>query len=67
MVSAVAHLDLPLLVALGRAFYWQRLLEEGEYEDAEGIEKVVAGEGRTPAPWNNAVTPLQLALARGVR
>lgn len=35
-----------------------------------GARKAVTlpnGEGWAPTPWNNAVTPLQLALARGTR
>lgn len=42
--------DTPLLLALGRAFYWQRLLEEQEYESADalatglGVERTVVKE-----------------------
>lgn len=33
--------DPPLLMALGRAFYWARLLEEGDYADAKALAKGV--------------------------
>lgn len=42
--------DSPLLLALGRAFYWQRLLDEQEYESADalatglGIDRTVVKE-----------------------
>lgn len=31
--------DLPMIRTIGRAFYWQRLLDEGEFEDAADIAK----------------------------
>lgn len=35
--TAPEHADAPLLVALGRAFYWQRLIDEGHYADADDL------------------------------
>lgn len=35
-----ANIDAPLLVALSRAFYWQRLLEEGVVESGTEIAKL---------------------------
>lgn len=32
-------LDLPMIRTIGRAFYWQRLLDEGEFEDAADIAR----------------------------
>lgn len=43
-VDAPAHPEPPLLLALGRAFYWQSLLEEGEYEDADALARGVEQE-----------------------
>lgn len=31
--------DLPMIRTIGRAFYWQLLLDEGEFEDAADIAK----------------------------
>jgi hypothetical protein len=31
--------DPPLLIALGRAFYWQRRIDDGEFVDADALAK----------------------------
>ena len=39
--------DLPMIRTIGRAFYWQRLLDEGEFEDAADI----AGRFKLEKAW----------------
>lgn len=37
--AAPTYSDPPLVIALGRAFYWQRLIEDGEVADADALAK----------------------------
>ena len=37
--TAPTHADPPLVVALGRAFYWQKLIDKGRAADADALAK----------------------------
>ena len=64
-VSMETHVEHPLLLALGRAFYWQRLLDDGEYEDADALARGIEQE-RTVVRQTLRLTLLAPDIVRAI-